>query len=49
MVIAHTNMYWRWQTAPGRKAGVLKTADVGFDTTDHDTTDHDTTDHDTTS
>ena len=32
-VIAHTNMYWTWQTAPGREAGVVKTADVNFDAT----------------
>ena len=31
-VIAHTNMYWTWQTAPGREAGVVETADVTFDT-----------------
>jgi nicotinamidase-related amidase len=30
-VIAHTNMYWRWQAAPGRMAGVVETADVDFD------------------
>jgi nicotinamidase-related amidase len=30
-VIAHTNMYWSWQDGPGRKAGVVKTADVTFD------------------
>jgi hypothetical protein len=30
-VIAHTNMYWRWQAAPGRTAGVVATADVSFD------------------
>jgi isochorismate hydrolase len=30
-VIAHTNMYWSWQTAPGRKASVVKTVDVRFD------------------
>ena len=29
-VIAHTNMYWTWQDAPGRTASVLKTADVRF-------------------
>jgi len=29
-VIAHTNMYWTWQAAPGRKASVVKTADVRF-------------------
>ena len=32
-VIAHTNMYWTWQTAPGREAGVVATADVKFDAT----------------
>jgi nicotinamidase-related amidase len=30
-VIAHTNMYWSWQAAPGRTAAVVKTADVTFD------------------
>ena len=30
-VIAHTNMYWSWQAAPGRTASVVKTADVQFD------------------
>jgi nicotinamidase-related amidase len=30
-VIAHTNMYWTWQAAPGRTAGVVETADVNFD------------------
>ena len=30
-VIAHTNMYWTWQAAPGRVASVTKTADVSFD------------------
>ena len=29
-VIAHTNMYWTWQAAPGRKASVVTTADVRF-------------------
>ena len=29
-VIAHTNMYWGFQTAPGRRAGVIETADVDF-------------------
>jgi hypothetical protein len=33
-VIAHTNMYWGWQTAPGREAGVVETADVSFGATD---------------
>lgn len=27
-VIAHTNMYWSWQSAPGRTAAVVTTADV---------------------
>ena len=30
-VIAHTNMYWTWQTAPERTASVVDTADVGFE------------------
>ncbi|MFC9436474.1 cysteine hydrolase family protein [Nocardia sp. NPDC057030] len=29
-VIAHTNLYWRFQTAPGRTAGVEQAADVAF-------------------
>jgi len=29
-VIAHTNLYWSYQTAPGRKAGTVKTEDVDF-------------------
>jgi hypothetical protein len=29
-VIAHTNMYWTWQDAPGRKASVVETAQVQF-------------------
>jgi nicotinamidase-related amidase len=29
-VIAHTNLYWSWQAAPGRSAGVVNTADVSF-------------------
>ena len=29
-VIAHTNMYWKYQTAPGRTAGVTATDDVTF-------------------
>jgi len=29
-VIAHTNLYWRYQTAPGRTAGTVKTKDVVF-------------------
>jgi isochorismate hydrolase len=29
-VIAHTNMYWTWQSGPGRTAAVVETADVDF-------------------
>ena len=29
-VIAHTNLYWRYQQAPGRTAGVVPTKDVRF-------------------
>lgn len=29
-VIAHTNLYWRFQAAPGRTAGTVDTADVDF-------------------
>jgi nicotinamidase-related amidase len=29
-VIAHTNLYWQYQTAPGRTAGVVPTAEVDF-------------------
>ena len=29
-VIAHTNMYWTWQAAPGRTAAVVDTANVSF-------------------
>ena len=29
-VIAHTNLYWRYQTAPGRTAGTVNTEDVDF-------------------
>jgi nicotinamidase-related amidase len=29
-VIAHTNLYWKYQSAPGRKATTLETADVSF-------------------
>ncbi|MGQ0433928.1 MAG: isochorismatase family protein [Microthrixaceae bacterium] len=31
-VIAHTNLYWQFQTAPGRAASVVSVADVTFDT-----------------
>jgi len=30
-VIAHTNLYWTYETAPGRKAGTIETAAVEFD------------------
>jgi len=29
-VIAHTNLYWSYQTAPGRTAGTVHTKDVDF-------------------
>ena len=29
-VIAHTNLYWSWQQAPGRTAGTVATQDVSF-------------------
>jgi len=29
-VIAHTNLYWANQTAPGRTAGTVETKDVDF-------------------
>ena len=29
-VIAHTNLYWKYQTAPGRTAGTVATGDVDF-------------------
>jgi nicotinamidase-related amidase len=29
-VIAHTNLYWTYQTAPGRTAGTAETKDVEF-------------------
>ncbi len=32
-VIAHTNLYWTYQTAPGRKAGTIETKDVDFGST----------------
>jgi len=31
-VIAHTNLYWTYQTAPGRTAGTVKTKEVDFGT-----------------
>jgi nicotinamidase-related amidase len=30
-VIAHTNIYWHYTTAPGRTAGTVTTADVDFE------------------
>ena len=30
-VIAHTNLYWTYQTAPGRTAGTVQTREVEFD------------------
>jgi nicotinamidase-related amidase len=30
VVIAHTNLYWTYQTAPGRTAGTVGTEDVDF-------------------
>ena len=33
-MIAHTNMYWTWQSAPGRKGAVVDAADVSFGDTD---------------
>ncbi|MGH9020348.1 MAG: isochorismatase family protein [Acidimicrobiales bacterium] len=32
LVIAHTNMYWEGQDAPGRTAGIVASADVDFAT-----------------
>ena len=32
-VIAHTNLYWTYHTAPGRKAGTVETKDVDFSST----------------
>jgi nicotinamidase-related amidase len=31
-VIAHTNLYWQYQSAPGRTAGTVNTAEVSFAT-----------------
>jgi nicotinamidase-related amidase len=30
LVIAHTNLYWKWHSAPGRKGGTATTAEVAF-------------------
>ena len=32
-VIAHTNLYWKYQTAPGRTAGSVRAKDVDFGST----------------
>jgi|SRR5579859_6538963 len=32
-VIAHTNLYWTYETAPGRTAGTVATKDVNFSQT----------------
>lgn len=32
-VIAHTNLYWTYQTAPGRTAGTVRTKDADFGAT----------------
>lgn len=29
-VIAHTNLYWQWQSAPGRQGDTVDSADVSF-------------------
>ena len=29
-VVAHTNLYWKYQTAPGRTAGTVQTGEVDF-------------------
>lgn len=29
-VIAHTNLYWRWHSAPGRRGATVETAGVDF-------------------
>jgi nicotinamidase-related amidase len=31
-VIAHTNLYWTYQTAPGRTAGTVETKEIDFGT-----------------
>ena len=33
-VVAHTNLYWQFQTAPGRVGGTVDTADVDFGVVD---------------
>jgi len=34
-VIAHTNLYWKYQTAPGRTAGTVETKNVDFSAKEH--------------
>jgi nicotinamidase-related amidase len=34
LVVAHTNLYWKYQRAPGRTAGTVTTAEVDFDGSD---------------
>ena len=29
-VISHTTLYWKWQSAPGRRGGTVDTAEVSF-------------------
>ncbi|MGH9074093.1 MAG: cysteine hydrolase family protein [Acidimicrobiales bacterium] len=29
-VIAHTNLYWQWQSAPGRRGATVDTAEISF-------------------
>lgn len=31
LVVAHTNLYWSYQSAPGRQAGTVAAAEVDFD------------------
>ncbi|WP_369246615.1 cysteine hydrolase family protein [Streptomyces sp. R41] len=33
-VVAHTNLYWQWQSAPGRRGGTADTGDVTFTAND---------------
>ncbi|WP_128378776.1 cysteine hydrolase family protein [Streptomyces cavernae] len=35
-VIAHTNLYWQWQKAPGRRGGTATTAQTTFAAADSD-------------
>ncbi|GGB36323.1 hypothetical protein GCM10011492_28820 [Flexivirga endophytica] len=36
LVIAHTNLYWQEQAAPGRRARTVRTAEFTFDAADAD-------------